>query len=186
MFFCDRILPAVNRGWDDRSVRANSLLNATVSISDEAFAMLTLENNIDYWINKKLPRIKVKRVKKRDGEELDPDTQEESQDPELSLKKGDGDENVSTGTDESPDKQRSTASEEKESERYWELFYKVKSHRASDTENSWDQGFKDYISADNDAILQLNQCVDDESETANDSKPAAVPKHLAEIEPWEI
>lgn len=200
IYYCERFLPKINKTWEDKSLRANKIMSEVITVSDEAYLELILENKLEFWISQKLPGIKKKHEKKRINDEISvgPNVESESQqssitadvsaDTETEQKEGkeflSPDELKATKIASEAEKKRSSIEEKKNQQRYFALFAIIKNKRAGDEGNSWENGYKDYISGKQDLRPpQRNQndsVPDDEEEREEEEEEGR------EIEDWGV
>jgi hypothetical protein len=129
--FCDNILPTVaKKAWKSNLVRANSLLSDTVSISDEAYAILVCKSNLPQWISKlfssKNNKDRFKKVRREDNDGIDESGNKDDEDDE----------------DQQPEIDDSMDSMD-DIDLYYKLFERIRESRGTAEGKSWDLAFKE-------------------------------------------
>jgi hypothetical protein len=138
--FCEFMLVEVVKDWKNDVTRSNSLVSSVCSISDEVFAMVIGQTNLEKWIKKMYTTKNTKSkssIAAREGE----------QDVDAILDSNQDDRD-SGGDDASQDQVEERPNDKIDKNKYYHLLklHQIMKQEYPESYLSWDRGFQDHIS----------------------------------------
>jgi hypothetical protein len=132
--FCEFMLVEVVKDWKNDVTRSNSLVSSVCSISDEVFAMVIGQTNLEKWIKKMYTTKNTKSkssIAAREG----------GQDEDAVL-------DIFFGDDASQDQVEERPSDKIDKNKYYHLLklHQIMKQEYPESYLSWDRGFQDHIS----------------------------------------